>query len=71
MYLKDAPRTRTSTCFVLFFEDGRHPFGAQPQKKGDPQKQYLVHPQILNSKCLVKLLCMSILKVMLEIGTCR
>ena len=34
MYLKDVLPTREDTCFVLFFEDGRHPFGAQPQKKG-------------------------------------
>ena len=32
MYLKDV--LPTSTCFVLFFEDGHHPFGAQPQKNG-------------------------------------
>ena len=37
MYLKDVLPTRADTCFVLFFEDGRHPFGAQPQKKGSPE----------------------------------
>ena len=71
MYLKDAPQTITSTCFVLFLRMGAIPLAPSLKKTGDPQKQYLVHPQILNSKCLVKLLCMSILKVMLEIGTCR
>ena len=55
-------------CFLRM---GAIPLAPSLKKTGDPQKQYLVHPQMLNSKCLVKLLYMSILKVMLEIGVCR